>query len=479
MAGISRRTLLATSAATACCFAAGTRIFGANDDIRVAVVGVRGRGGDLINEFSKVPGVRIVALCDADSKVLENRVKQLADRNRKVASFADVRKLLEDKTIDAVVTATPNHWHALLTVWACQAGKDVYVEKPVSHNIWEGRKAVEAARKYNRMVQGGTQARSCLGLRAALEFCRSGQLGKILLARALCYRPRGSIGKVDGPQPIPESVDYDLWCGPAPKGPLMRKNLHYDWHWVWATGNGEIGNQGVHEMDMCRWALGYDALPPRVVSLGGRLGYVDDGETPNTQIALLDYSPVPILFEVRGLYRKAGEKVMDHYRGIRVGIIIHCEGGYYAGGFSGGWTYDKDGNKIKQYPQNGIDKHADNFIKAVRSRKLSDLTADILEGHLSAALCHMANISWRLGKHTPPDVITETFKSNPHMHESISRLLPHLAANEIDLAKTPLTLGPVLEMDPAAERFVGPLADAANALVRREYRHPYVVPENV
>jgi len=183
-----------------------------------------------------------------------------------------VRKLLDDKNIDAISTATPNHWHALISVWACQAGKDVYVEKPVSHNVWEGRKIVEAARKYNRIVQTGTQSRSSAALREAIAWVQAGNIGKIKIARGLCYKPRPSIGKVDGPQPVPESINYDLWCGPAPKTPLMRTKLHYDWHWVWATGSGDIGNQGIHQMDICRWATGKAELSPRIVSVGGRLG---------------------------------------------------------------------------------------------------------------------------------------------------------------------------------------------------------------
>jgi len=232
--------------------ASGQSVRGANDDIRVAVVGFGGRGKDHIKEFGEVKGVRLVALCDVDRDILEKEVKTCDKAGLKVEGYSDIRKLLENKDIDAISIATPNHWHSLCAIWAVQAGKDVYVEKPVSHNVWEGRQLVTAARKYQRIVQTGTQSRSSSGLREAIEWVRAGNIGKIQRVHGLCYKRRPSIGKVDGPQPVPTSVDYDLWCGPAPKAPLMRKKLHYDWHWVWPTGNGDLGNQGIHEMDVSR-----------------------------------------------------------------------------------------------------------------------------------------------------------------------------------------------------------------------------------
>src|SRR5512136_1140786 len=284
---LSRRYFLKTSFLTTAGLSLPARFWaqvpGANDDIRVAVVGFGGRGGAHINEFSKMKGVRVVALCDADKHILEAGAKRFADKGTPVKAYQDFRRLLEDKEVDVISSATPNHWHSLIVVWACQAGNDVYIEKPVSHNVFEGRKAYEASRKYNRIVQPGTQSRSNTALREALEWVRAGNIGKIKVARGLCYKRRPSIGKVDGPQPIPDYIDYDLWCGPALKLPLMRKRLHYDWHWVWNTGNGDMGNQGIHEMDKCRWALGKRELPRSVFSVGGRLGYLDDGETPNTQ----------------------------------------------------------------------------------------------------------------------------------------------------------------------------------------------------
>ena len=338
---------------------------------------------------------------------------------------------------------------------------------------------VEAARKYKRIVQAGTQARSDMGLREAFEWINKGNLGKILLGRAFCYKTRGSIGKVSGEQPIPAGIDYDLWCGPAPKGPLMRKSLHYDWHWVWPTGNGDLGNQGVHEVDMARWCLGHKTVAPRVLSFGGRFGYIDDAETPNTQVSFFDYKPFPIIHEVRGLYRKKGDKNMDHYRGVRIGVCIQCENGYYTGGFTGGWAYDNKGEKIQQFKQNGTELHGVNFIEAVRSRKISDQHCDILEGHLSSSLCHLSNISYRVGKQVKMEDVLEMIKGNKELVDSYERFKDHLAANEADFGQTPLVLGAALEFDAAAEKFTGPMSDQANALLRRQYREGYVLPENV
>ena len=483
MKGTTRRKFLKGAAAAG---AAGmlsaysySRVLGANDTIGIAIVGFRGQGGShlkthLSDGFKKM-GVRVVALCDADRNVLEGGVKQCDKAGAKVKAVQDYRRILDMKDVDAVVTATPNHWHALVTIWACQAGKDVYVEKPVSHNIWEGRKAVEAARRHNRIVMAGTQNRSDTALAEAVEWIQAGNLGAGLCARGLCYKRRGSIGKVSAPTPIPDHIDYDLWCGPAEKKPLMRKRLHYDWHWVWNTGNGDVGNQGIHQMDVCRWFLGEPALAPRVMSIGGRFGYDDDGETANTQITFLDYKPTPLIFEVRGLPRKKGDGAMPNYKGSRIGEVIECEGGYLCGGYA----YDKDGKKIKQFKREGGGKHRANFIKVLRSRKMEDNPADILEGHISSALCHLGNISHLLGKKTATEEIAERIKGNKLATESWERFQQHLDANEVDLKKTKATLGPWLEFDPKTERFTGPMAAEANKLATRVYRKPFVVPAKV
>ena len=308
-----------------------------SSEIRIAVVGlgginivggVGGRGRQLIKNFLKVPGVKIAALCDVDKAILDDGAKLFKDRGEAVATHVDFRRVLDDKSIDAVVLATPNHWHALGTIWACQAGKDVYVEKPFSYNIWEGRQMVAAARKYKRIVQVGTQRRSSTVLPVAFDYLRSGQLGPIRFAHALVFRARTSIGKVSAPTPVPETVDYDLWCGPAPKTPLMRKQLHYEWHWVWPTGNGEMGNNGVHMTDICRWGLGLNQPPPRAMSIGGRFAFDDAGETPNTQVAIFDYQPAPIICEIRNVSKNTEPKApstLGKFRGSASGIVIVCK----------------------------------------------------------------------------------------------------------------------------------------------------------
>jgi predicted dehydrogenase len=416
-----------------------------------------------------------VALCDVDQKVLEREAKKARDKGDKLETYTDIRKLLENKDIDVVTFATPNHWHALGSIWAIQAGKDVYLEKPVSHNVWEGRQIVNAARKHNRIVQTGTQSRSSSGIAEGIQFVREGNIGKILRARALCYKRRASIGKVDGPQPIPSEIDYDLWCGPAPKEPLMRKRLHYDWHWVWPTGNGDLGNQGIHEMDVARWALGVTELSPAVLSIGGRLGYEDDGTTPNTLIVYHGYKPAPLIFEVRGLPAGEGSEKMDKYHGADIGIVVDCEGGSMViPSYNEAIIHDKEDKQIKAFK--GSSSHFANFIDAVKSRKITDLKADILEGHLSSALCHTANISYRLGKHHSAEEIRDATKSNPDMAEALGRMEEHLGANKVDLQKTPATLGMALKMDGKTERFTN--GREANQLLTREYRKPFVVPEN-
>ncbi len=467
-----------------------SKVLGANDDIRVAVVGVGGQGRGHMRYFGEsCKGARLVAICDADQDYIDSRAKEFEEKNGvKLKTYRDVRKLLEDKEIDVITSATPNHWHSLVTIWACQAGKDVYIEKPVSHEIWEGRKMVEAARKYNRIVQTGTQKRSSEAHRAAYEWIHAGNLGAIKWVRSLCYKGRGPgtngiVYGTNGPNPVPESVDYNLWCGPAEMEPLRRKKLHYNWHWVWNTGNGDLGNQGIHEMDLGRWALGDPKLAPRVMSIGGRLGVSevgDTGETANTHAIFLDYKPAPLIFEVRGLPRAKGERGMDNFRGSRIGVVVQCEDGYFAAGDGGGWIYDNEGNRTdKQFSGGGGGSHHQNFIDAVRSRKLSDLNADIEKGHFSSGLCHMGNISHRLGQKMSTEEIRTAIADNPDMTDSFNRILEHLAANEVDLEKEPLTLGPMLTMDPEKEQFVGEHSDMANMLIKRNYREPFVVPDKV
>jgi predicted dehydrogenase len=496
---LSRRSFLRSSAiATAgATFSARSwaAVAGANGDIRVAIVGLNGRGKNHLGSLSQISGVRLVALCDVDTAVLQKTKASLAAKGTAVKTYTDLRELLASPEIDAVTIATPNHQHSLQAIWACEAGKDVYVEKPVSHNVWEGRQLVFAAAKHNRVVQCGTQIRSGAGLQEAVAWVRAGNLGKITASRGFCYKRRASIGKVDGPQPIPATVNYDLWCGPAPMEPLMRQRLHYDWHWVHVTGNGDVGNQGIHQMDVARWFLGETGLPRQTLSVGGRLGYIDDGNTPNTQVVLHDYPSAPLIFEVRGLPAKPGAtgggdaddedgkkgakkggSPMDKYRGVGVGNVIDCEGGsVVVPSYTSATAYDKAGQIVKEFK--GSDRHMQNFIDVVRSRKTAQLYGPIEEGHLSSALCHLGNISHLLGKGTAPDPLREKIKGNKPLAEACGRMVEHLAINGVDLGRTPLTLGVPLTIAPGTETFTGEFAREATPLLTRKYRAPYVVPD--
>jgi predicted dehydrogenase len=453
------------------------QVAGANNDIRLGLVGFNNRGKDIIRlDMPTVTGARITALCDVDSAVLEGMAKTFRDKGQDVQTFGDYRELLAKGDIDAVLIVTPNHQHALQAIWACQAGKDVYLEKPVCHNIWEGRRIIEAAEKYQRIIQVGSQCRSSTSLAEAVAWVQAGNLGKIISARGLCYKRRDAIGLVKDPQVVPATVNYDLWLGPAPVAPLRRTKLHYDWHWQWPYGNGDLGNQGVHQMDIARWFLGEPTVAPRVLSVGGRLGYIDDGQTPNTVVIVHDYAKAPLIFEVRGLPTTAGSPKMDAYNGASIGVIVQCEGGkVVVPTYTTAQAFDKAGNKIKEF--SGATSHMGNFLAAIRSRKTSDLHAPITEGYVSTSLCHTGNISLRVGQPQAPGAILEQIKGNPAMLEAMGRVVEHLDANNIDFNKTPLTLGAALEFDTQTERFTN--SDAANALLTREYRKPFVVPEKV
>jgi predicted dehydrogenase len=451
-----------------------------NSKIRMAVVGFNGRGENHIEGFNE----QLVALCDCDSRVL-GRGAEAFDKKygRKLDQISDFRRLLDRNDIDAISIATPNHLHSLIAILATQAGKDVYVEKPISHGVWEGRQLVNAAERHQRIVQCGTQSRSHLALRQAVEYVHGGKLGKILYVIGTCYKPRPSIGKLDKPLVIPKEVDYDLWCGPAAKVDLYRPKLHYDWHWDYNTGNGDMGNQGIHQMDIARWFLGATALSPRVVSFGGRLGYDDAGNSANTQVVLHDYAIAPLIFETRGLPksksaqkdRDSWERGMDNYRGSQVGVVVQCEHGSIVSTSHYGLAqaFGPDGEEIKSW--HGEGNHFANFLDAVRSRKRSDLHADVLEGHLSSALCHTGTISHQLGEPRPADEILQSVAKNDRLQDSLERMFAHLRANEVNIDKPVVTVGATLEMDPATERFTN--NQAANELLRREDRKPFAIPE--
>jgi len=504
MSQLTRRKFLKTSALAAGAAALSARswgqVTGANSDVRVAVLGLNGRGKNHVASLSAIKGVRIVALCDPDSAVLE-QAKQLKGIDAaSIKTYTDLRELFASPDVDAVTIATPNHWHSLAGIWACQAGKDVYVEKPVSHNIWEGRQLAAAAKKYNRVVQAGVQIRSGEGLREAVEYVQAGNLGKIIVSRGLCYKRRDSIGKTSGPQPVPASINYDIWTGPAPLLPPRRNSkkngpVHYEWHWFWNYGNGDVGNQGIHQMDVARWFLGEPGLPRHSLSIGGRLGYVDDGETPNTQVIVHDYKTAPLIFEVRGLPSKpargneadtsglssadaadAAASTMDKYRGVSIGNVVECEGGFMiVPGYWSATAVDRDGKVIKEFK--GHDHHMENFIEVIRSRKTADLYGPIDEGHESSALCHLGNISHEVGRAITPGELAERTQGSSLSAEATGRMIEHLKVHHVDLAKTPLTLGAPLAVEDGKEQFTGEFSDAANALLTRKYREPFVVPK--
>lgn len=474
---LNRRTFIKGSAATAAAFAFPFSIRRADaknlEDIRLGVIGINGRGKNHISGF----GEHVVALCDCDSDVLGQRA---AGFDRKIDTYQNFRELLDRKDIDAVSIATPNHTHSLIAIEAIQAGKHVYCEKPVSHNVWEGRQLVNASRKYDKIVQCGTQSRSSLCIQEAVKYVRDGHLGKIQFVMGTCFKPRKSIGKLDTPLQIPSNIDYDLWCGPAAKVDLYRPELHYDWHWDFNTGNGDMGNQGIHQMDVARWFLGVDTLSPSVLSIGGRLGYDDAGNTPNTQTVLHNYPEAPLIFETRGLPKsKAAQadwaKQMDEYRGSRIGVVVQCEQGWILVLSNGknAFAYDNDGNEIQNWEGDG--DHFANFLEGVAANDRSRLNAEILEGHLSSALCHTGSVSHLLGSNRTRRDIADEIRGDARFAESFERMAKHLEANEIDIDSPALTFGQHLKMDTSTERFVND--DRANELLTREYRAGFVVPE--
>jgi len=485
---LTRRNFLKTTLAATTALSAGSflRAQGANGDIRLAFVGmgskvkIGGMGRNDMIACRSVKGVRIAALCDVDSINLGYAIDDCTKHNEKPQTFSDVRKLLEQKDIDAVWVTTPNHWHALVCIWALQAGKHVFVQKPVSHGIFEGRQMVNAARKYNRVVYSSTLTRSQDGFKEAARFALSGSLGKPLYIHAVRFGARTSIGKVAAPTPIPGTIDYDLWCGPAPVKPVMRQYLHYDWHWDWDYGDGELGNWGIHLLDGAREVAG-KAMPKRVLSVGGRFGYEDDGQTPNTQISFFDYGPVPIIYEMRALPRSKeqwknnswGNNDMDNLYGQSYTTSVVCEGGYTVGNK----VFDKEGKQVNEFKTAQVSVRSA-FFAAVRGESVEPYY-DIAEAHVSTGLVHLGNISHRLGKATPPEQIRERLGTNNDFRQTWERMVAHLEANAVDIQKTPPILGAFLQFDPETERFTGEFAEEANRHLKREYRRGFAVPDEV
>ncbi len=454
---------------------ASGKVIGANDRIRVAVAGINGRGQSHIQALGSQKNVEIAYLVDPDSRLHGPRGEGVKKRfGNTPRCVADLRKILYDKNLDAVSIAAPNHWHSLLAIWACEAGKDVYVEKPCSHDIFEGRKLVEAARRHDCIVQHGTQSRSSSDWIKETAAVRGGKYGRLLVAYGWANKPRGSIGFKQTKEP-PRELDFDLWLGPAPQQPYHENIVHYNWHWFWDFGNGEIGNQGVHQMDIARWAMPDDARPTGVVSLGGRFGYQtqDQGQTPNTQLTVIDFGGPKIVFEDRGLVDGKTAKVANEF---------HTEEGVIRGGkfFARGKTIGEPlpGVGVSLAFPDTTEQHFKNFIECVRSRKREDLAADILEGHRSAMLCHLGNISYRLGADVPFSRTPKGFDADKAAGEAFEGLKQHLVeAAGLKLDGATYRLGRKLAFNAKAEQFVG---DAeANRLLDGSHRRPYNVPEDI
>jgi predicted dehydrogenase len=409
MGAMERRTFLLGGAAA-------LQAYAANETVNMAIVGVGSRGTEHVKQYLQLPSARVAALCDVDTAQME-RVSQIVydHTQKRPKNYQDLRKLYEDKDIDAVSIATPNHWHALATVWALEAGKDVYCEKPACYNIFEGQQMVKAARKNNRIVQIGMQGRSVVHKRKAIELVRGGAIGKVYMARGLCFKLRPSIGKTP-PEAVPAGLNWDIFLGPAPMRPYTKNRFHYNWHWFWDTGNGDIGNQGIHEMDIARWGLNR-ALPKRVTTSGGKYVYDDDQETPNTLIASFDYGDAELVFEVRG-FPTNGEATIEPGGSNFVGNIFLGERGYLSVDHLGYQIFlgpkHEPGPAAKAEPgDTGL--HMQNFLDAVKSRRREDLRGEVQEGVTSASLVHMANISYRLGRQLAFDPATESF---PHDTEA-------------------------------------------------------------
>ncbi len=475
----NRRTFLKQAAAggfAAAFTISGTKssgqVIGANERVRVAVAGINGRGQIHMDVFAAMKNVEVSHLVDPDSRLFGPRSSSLEQKSgKKPKCVQDIREALDDASVNAVSIAAPNHWHALMTIWACQAGKDVYVEKPCSHGIAEGRRMVDAAQKYNRIVQHGTQWRSDPKWKQYTSDIRQGKYGKLQAAHIQIFRPRESIG-AKNPSPAPRELDYNLWVGPAPMNPHRTNLVHYRWHWIWAYGDGELANLGSHELEMARWAMPESAQPKSVVSLGGRYGYKDQGETPNTQLTLFDFGDTKLVCEQRGLH-------FD--KPLKMSIDFHTdegtirEGKFYRHG-------KKEGEPIAGAPPSGLPEnyareHFQNFIDCVRSRKAEELASDVLDGHRTAILAHLGNISYRLGQATPfSQAPSGPAAENQLASETFSDLKRHLVdAAGLNLSAATYQLGPALHFDAATERFHD--SPEANRLLTLPYRADFALPE--
>ena len=426
-----------------------SKIVGSGERINLAVIGIRGQGSNHIDTFLGLKdskNIRIKTLCDADEATFAARVKKIRDKTGETPLTEwDMRKVFDDKEIDAVSIATPNFWHALGTIWACQAGKHVYVEKPATHGIWEGRKMVEAAKKYNVRVQTGCQNRSIPGVIQAIKFLHDGGIGEVYMARGLCYKPRDSFGIAqDGT--APESLHYDTWLGPCDWQPYNEKRVHYNWHWHWATGGGDTANQGPHQFDVARWGLNKNEHPVVIQSMGGIYGFSPDEcsqETPNTQHSMFKYADGKVLeFETRGRFTNEESSL-----GIRIGNMFYGTDGYVEinGGhwkayrqreekpFAGTGVVSEKPNDPTFLAPPGGSSHYGNFLDAIRSGKNEDLNCNIYEGYMSGCLPALANISYRTGRQLTFDGAKEKFVKDREANKFLTRNYrkPYIVPDEV------------------------------------------------
>jgi predicted dehydrogenase len=474
---VSRRAFMASAAAAGAAigFPLATRAMMANATVRLGFISCGGRANGLMSAFSGVQGVDITAMCDPD----ETRLGKTNQRFPRAKGYQDLRKVIEDDNVDAVVVATCNHWHCLASIMAMEAGKDVYVEKPLSHSQWEGAQTVAAARKYKRICQVGTQQRSDPMQAEIKKFLHEDKvLGNLLSARVNRFGVRGPIGKRSTPLPIDKTIAYDLWLGPAADKPVFRNKLQYDWHWDWNTGSGEMGNWGVHVLDDVRNNVFLDkvTLPKRILGGGGRIVWHDAGETPNVHFVYFDTGSIPVVIGLTNLTAGPNEKKSPTHPGPGSGYIAYCEGGRVEGQRGRGTAFDNNGEVIRQFKgTGGMGAHQQNFIDAVRSRKQDSLNSDVAVGNDSTGWCNMANIAFRAGS---------TFDPQQSMHVGVDvwdallkEMHSHLQANAVPPTDNGIQVSSILNLDPATGRFHGAGSDTANSFLKREYRKGYEVPD--
>lgn len=475
---LNRRHLLGTAAAAGAVwtFPNSSARAMANDEIRIGFVSCGGRAGEHMRVISETAGVAVTALCDPDG----GRVYEKSRIFPKAKTYADVRKLLDEDVVDAVFVTTCNHWHCLASIWAMEAGKDVYVEKPLSHSQWEGDQTVKAARKYKRICQVGTQQRSDPMQAEIKKFLHEEKgLGKILSCRVNRYGVRQPIGRRSEPLQIEKNVEYDLWLGPAQDKPIFRDKLQYDWHWDFNTGSGEMGNWGVHVLDDARNNIFLDKvkLPSRIMGAGGRVAWNDAGETPNVHFVYFDTGEIPTVIGLSNLSATSSEgKSSPKHPGPGSGYIAYCEGGRFEGQRGRAVAYDNSGKVVREFKGNsGGRLHQQNFLDCVRSRDVSALNTDVEMGNYSTGWCNLANIAFQAGERYSPAAAAELAQEIPLWGSLHEEMQAHVGAHDVPM--TELKLSSILEFDVEAGKFTGQGAEKANTFIKREYRAPYAVPE--